>query len=154
MENHVVHFFEGVPLSHLLLKLMTFASVRKFELTRPKHYFAFLSVERKPCEVDEFTCKNGRCIEIFMYCDTFDDCNDSSDEINCTTCDTDQQFFCPTTNTCLSGSKRCDGVVDCDGSYDEINCGKDGQRICESFEFECTKKFECIHRVLPVQLRE
>ena len=37
-----------------------------------------------PCHKDyEFTCKSGQCIPIYDACNSFEDCNDKSDELNC-----------------------------------------------------------------------
>ena len=33
--------------------------------------------------LDEFTCKNGECIDITKFCDGKNDCTDESDEFNC-----------------------------------------------------------------------
>ena len=33
--------------------------------------------------MDEFTCKNGECIDITKFCDGKNDCTDESDEFNC-----------------------------------------------------------------------
>ena len=35
------------------------------------------------CNVWEFTCRNGRCIDIMWRCDRENDCGDASDEENC-----------------------------------------------------------------------
>ena len=33
--------------------------------------------------MDEFSCKNGECIDITKFCDGKNDCTDESDEFNC-----------------------------------------------------------------------
>lgn len=39
--------------------------------------------ETKACKGDMFRCMNGVCIEGKRQCDGINDCNDRSDEINC-----------------------------------------------------------------------
>ena len=36
------------------------------------------------CKQNQFTCHNGECIELMYKCDAEQDCNDGSDEFNCT----------------------------------------------------------------------
>lgn len=83
-----------------------------------------------------------------MYCDGFDDCKDSSDEINCTECDSIKEFLCPSSLTCISNTKRCDGTVDCVGGFDEYDCTNSSILTCKDNEFKCTKEFECIPMVI------
>lgn len=98
----------------------------------------------RPCDLVEFTCKNGRCISVSMYCDGVDDCKDGSDELNCTDCEIGAEFSCPISSKCLPNSKRCDGVLDCIGGFDEYGCAFNGSVPCEPHEFQCTKTAECI----------
>ena len=35
------------------------------------------------CKENEFQCDNGRCISTNWRCDREDDCNDNSDEVDC-----------------------------------------------------------------------
>ena len=35
------------------------------------------------CGPDKYTCDNGLCIDIFKRCDSWPDCGDNSDELNC-----------------------------------------------------------------------
>ena len=47
-------------------------------------YF-FPAIEWLCDELDEFTCKNGTCIEVTRHCDGVVDCDDESDEFDCPT---------------------------------------------------------------------
>ena len=41
------------------------------------------SPSARPCQADQFLCKNGRCIPRAWSCDREDDCGDTSDEVSC-----------------------------------------------------------------------
>ncbi|XP_051896059.1 ST14 transmembrane serine protease matriptase b isoform X2 [Pristis pectinata] len=72
----------------------------------------------KPCP-KKFACNNGRCVQLDLKCDGWNDCGDNSDEINCE-CSSDQ-FHCGT-GLCKSMFWVCDGVNDCGDNSDEANC--------------------------------
>lgn len=45
------------------------------------YYFPFFIISAdKPCDADEFKCKNGQCISRQWMCDREGDCSDNSDE--------------------------------------------------------------------------
>lgn len=90
----------------------------------------------KPCP-EEFACRNGRCIALDLKCDAWNDCGDSSDEINCKC--TSNQFRCGT-GLCTSKQWLCDGVSDCGDKSDEANCE------CEAGEMRCANG-KCIPEV-------
>ncbi|CAK9811280.1 Serine protease nudel [Anthophora plagiata] len=78
------------------------------------------------CEdgTDEMNCT---CKDILLnvkpsaICDGYTDCNDQTDEKNCTFCAEDE-FFCKTSRICISMSKKCDANFDCEYKEDEIDC--------------------------------
>ncbi|XP_017080584.2 serine protease nudel [Drosophila eugracilis] len=101
---------------------------------------------------NKFVCKKmSQIVDVMMRCDRNVDCEDGTDELDCTCrdylkgslsgliCDgkadcedlTDEQdcggchaheYRCPLSKTCLPLSKRCDNVVDCKFKEDERDC--------------------------------
>ncbi|XP_033761285.1 SCO-spondin-like isoform X2 [Pecten maximus] len=102
------------------------------------------------CTEEEFTCSDGKCISNIYECDTIHDCNDGSDENNCT-CSTGQ-FQCRN-GQCINGNEECDGMKDCLDSTDEQNCEhhcKDEEKSykcpdgnCIPVTFRCDEENDC-----------
>lgn len=57
----------------------------------------------RPCQDDQFSCQNGRCIPRGWSCDREDDCGDKSDEISCSKF---QEHFEIDIEMSLSGNKH------------------------------------------------
>ncbi|ERL91934.1 hypothetical protein D910_09257, partial [Dendroctonus ponderosae] len=70
------------------------------------------------CEVNQFRCQDGQCIDKSLMCNNMDDCLDRSDEKNCC----DNGFQCPQTEVCLPASLKCDGTENCADGSDEQGC--------------------------------
>merc|ERR1712154_703310 len=84
------------------------------------------------CKADEFTCKDGSCIQTDWVCDTEADCADKSGEVGCPTdCSGTHQLLCKN-GQCITKECQCDGDDDCDDSSDELNC------VCDAAtEWKC-----------------
>merc|ERR1712154_23503 len=97
------------------------------------------------CKADEFTCKDGSCIQTDWVCDTEADCADKSDEVGCPTdCSGTHQLLCKNGQCitsevqcdnflCIEATWVCDGDNDCRDNWDERNCTgacAANQRLC------------------------
>ncbi|KAK9737087.1 Laminin EGF domain [Popillia japonica] len=86
------------------------------------------------CDIDQFTCSNGHCIDEHLRCDGKVDClDDGSDEEHCVYNCPKDHFKCD--NVCMIDKRRCDGYVDCKDGADERNCSL--PHICPDNEFSC-----------------
>jgi low density lipoprotein receptor-related protein 5/6 len=83
------------------------------------------------CTSDQFTCLSGYCIPAAWRCDGYPECDDESDELNCTACSMPMLFLCPATGQCLQSRMRCDNKINCPDGSDEENCP------------QCADKFWC-----------
>ncbi|XP_072920810.1 atrial natriuretic peptide-converting enzyme isoform X2 [Hemitrygon akajei] len=75
---------------------------------------------KKTCkDPDLFLCGTDFCIPRKLVCNGYKDCEDWSDEANCT-CD-EGEFHCGT-GKCIHYNNTCDGYDDCGDLSDEMNC--------------------------------
>lgn len=90
----------------------------------------FFSPDYKVCAnpETEFMCvSSSECIEVSHRCDSIEDCDDGSDEINCTKsdeCEPPSHFLCHN-NVCINQTLVCNGRNDCGDRSDEpTSCGE------------------------------
>lgn len=73
------------------------------------------------CDASEVICGDGvTCIDFLEVCNSYPDCPDASDELNCF-CD-DYQFRCVGSGQCIDIAWWCDGETDCPDGSDETYC--------------------------------
>jgi low-density lipoprotein receptor-related protein 1 (alpha-2-macroglobulin receptor) len=82
------------------------------------------------CARHDFSCADGlQCIAVTWRCDGHPECDDGSDEENCTgICDQKKEWKCKAANSCIPKQLRCDGQLDCMDGSDEI--GHRATKLC------------------------
>lgn len=95
------------------------------------------------CGPDKFACTNGYCIPASWRCDSYADCEDESDEMNCTHCSASTLFLCYANGRCMHQKFHCDGRTQCPGGADEDNCPP-----CSSSQFLCAVEQTCIDQTV------
>ncbi|KAG1687419.1 Prolow-density lipoprotein receptor-related protein 1 [Nymphon striatum] len=110
-----------------------------------------------PCELTEFTCADGFCLELHLFCDGVEDCYDGSDEYNCPeiNCNSTAFFKCDSKHKCVRKDLECNGVIDCEDGSDEKNCSKSIRlkSKCHDDEFVCSDG-RCIPQVFKCDLKK
>ncbi|XP_078054169.1 very low-density lipoprotein receptor-like isoform X1 [Mustelus asterias] len=94
------------------------------------------------CSENEFLCLNGRCVSAARLCNGIDDCNDQSDEQNCSVAACGlHEFQCSNSTVCISKNQLCDGNQDCASGTDESDhlCEDRAAQpgSCGELEFRC-----------------
>lgn len=72
----------------------------------------------KECAENHFKCGDGKCINTMWRCDGDNDCDDGSDEQNCTYFCRKDQFMCGK-GECIPLTWQCDSTPDCSDQSDE-----------------------------------
>ncbi|XP_071843691.1 low-density lipoprotein receptor-like isoform X2 [Apostichopus japonicus] len=104
--------------------------------------FTWHSVDAKQvCQDNEFECDNGNCIDGSWVCDSFNDCSDRSDEVECPNTCTQDYFRCDN-GECIKLGWQCDNDTDCTDGSDEVGCEEPSD--CPAHMFTCADGFSCI----------
>ncbi|CAG0908773.1 unnamed protein product, partial [Darwinula stevensoni] len=82
---------------------------------------------------DVYECGSGECISVLLRCNQAKDCEDGSDERDCTCAELLQAKFLL--------RKICDGVSDCWDFSDEKNC-----EWCTPGQYHCLESQSCVDR--------
>ncbi|XP_055996988.1 low-density lipoprotein receptor-related protein 4-like isoform X3 [Ostrea edulis] len=98
---------------------------------------------QQQCGSSEVACQNGSCIDKDWVCDGDIDCEDKSDESNCTLplCNSNQ-FKCDT-GSCVTNTMACDGNYDCSDNSDERGCTYNDTKCTGQASYQC-KNGKCI----------
>uniref|UniRef100_A0A8C5UEH1 EGF-like domain-containing protein n=2 Tax=Passeriformes TaxID=9126 RepID=A0A8C5UEH1_9PASS len=88
------------------------------------------------CNVDEFECGNGDCIDFSRTCDGVVHCKDKSDEKQsyCSNRKCKKGYLHCMNGRCVASRYWCNGVDDCGDNSDEVPCNKTS---CAATEFRC-----------------
>ena len=140
MENHQTFAFLKfqsevirIPMSEFSfsrnVKIETIYLEVQFPYQLPNKKQAYVICSQDPIKIPEncmngfLPCENGECIPETYFCDSHPQCDDQSDEINCTdSCSTAYLHFQCGQGKCIALSKVCDLISDCEEGEDEEEC--------------------------------
>lgn len=102
-----------------------------------------LPVPDGKCRSSEFSCAATQtCVPAQWRCDGTSDCEDGSDEVNCTRRVCLEPFVsCADQSSCVLKKKFCDGKFDCADRSDEVGCAR-----CAPPLLKCSKVDRCIDK--------
>lgn len=108
--------------------------------------FALISVCECQCLSNEYACLDQssgvKCIPEDFVCDSFKDCTDNSDELNCASFSCNDGFLkCSNGQQCYVEAYRCDGFQHCNDASDESDCGA---YTCLDYYYKCADGMMCV----------
>ncbi|KAK5649615.1 hypothetical protein RI129_000644 [Pyrocoelia pectoralis] len=98
------------------------------------------------CKTGEISCTSGQCVPEENECDGKSDCEDQSDEANCTNFRCTPNLFQCAYGACIMKTAVCDGNRDCRDNSDETTppCTVTKSSICRRGQFQCNSN-DCIN---------
>ncbi|XP_075225702.1 G-protein coupled receptor GRL101-like [Lycorma delicatula] len=99
------------------------------------------------CHPSNFVrCGDGTKIHKYYWCDDWPDCSDNhADELNCKSCDGEEDFLCPN-GRCIRRANVCDSQCDCVNSFYYNKSFSDSYKGCAD-EINCSYSYTTQHGV-------
>lgn len=150
MHNNLLVYF--IPICVIIICIS--ASIQGSNFHRLPNYRSYERYRRQAaCGFDQFTCSSGQCVVEDAECDGQVDCNDGSDESDCSNFRCASNLFQCAYGACIRKNLMCDGKQDCKDNSDETSpmckfrVTSKAPDICRNGEFRCISG-QCINEEL------